>query len=157
MFASIVVVSVLGTLVAYLMVSPRVYYAMAKDGLFFKSFGELHPRFGTPHRASVVQIALACILILLGTFEQIISYFFFVVVFFIALTAAGIFRIHKKEFSGYKTYLYPLTPIFFLAITAIVLLMLAMDKPLPSFLGVAVVLLGLPVYYLILGKKQNTN
>ncbi len=156
-FASIVVVSVLGSLVAYLMVSPRVYYAMAKDGLFFKSFGELHPRFGTPHRATIIQIVLACVLISSGTFNEIISYFFFVVVFFIALTVAGLFKIHKKEFSGYKTFLYPLTPIFFLAVTAIVLLMIAMDNPLRSFLGVAVVLLGLPVYYLILSKKQDTN
>ncbi len=156
-FASIVVISVLATLVAYLMVSPRVYFAMAKDGLFFKSFGELHPRFGTPHRATIIQIILAGVLILSGTFEQIISYFFFVVVFFIALTVAGIFKIHKSEFSGYKTFLYPLTPIFFLAITAIVLLMIAMKNPFQSFLGVAVVLLGLPVYYFILGKNTRIN
>jgi APA family basic amino acid/polyamine antiporter len=154
-FAAIVVVSVLGTLVAYLMVSPRVYYAMAKDGLFFKQFGELHPRFQTPHRATIIQIILACVLILSGSFEQIISYFFFVVVVFIALTVAGIFKIHKREFSGYKTFLYPLTPVFFLAVTALVLLMIAMRNPFQSFLGVAVVLLGLPVYYLILGSKRN--
>ena len=155
-FASIVVVSVLGTLIAYLMVSPRVYYAMAKDGLFFRSFGELHPRFGTPHRATIVQIILASVLILSGTFEQIISYFFFVVVFFIALTVAGLFKIHKTEFSGYKTFLYPLTPIFFLLITAIVLLMIAMKNPFQSFLGVAVVLLGIPVYHFVL-RRRNTQ
>jgi len=156
-FAAIVVVSVLGTLLAYLMVSPRVYYAMAKDGLFFRSFGELHPRFGTPHRATLIQILLAGILILSGSFEQIISYFFFVVVFFIALTVAGVFKIHGRAFEGYKTFLYPLTPIFFLAITALVLLMIAMKNPFQSFLGVAVVLLGLPVYHFVLRNKQNTN
>ncbi|HEY0460658.1 MAG TPA: amino acid permease [Pyrinomonadaceae bacterium] len=156
-FALIVVVSVLGTLIAYLMVSPRVYYAMAKDGLFFRAFGELHPRFGTPHRATLIQMILACALILSGTFEQIISYFFFVVVFFIALTVAGIFKIHKNDFAGYKTILYPWTPVFFLVVTAVVLLLIAMRNPLQSFLGAAVVLLGLPVYYLILGKKRTTD
>ena len=153
-FASIVVISVFGSLVAYLMVSPRVYYAMAKDGLFFKRFSELHPRFGTPHRATIIQIVLACILILSGTFEQIISYFFFVVVFFIALTVTGLFKIHKTEFSGYKTILYPFTPIFFLLITAIVLLLIAMKNPFQSFLGVAVVLLGFPVYHFVLRQKN---
>jgi APA family basic amino acid/polyamine antiporter len=153
-FSAIVIVSVLATLVAYLMISPRVYYAMAKDGLFFKSFGELHPRFETPHRATIIQIILACILILSGTFEQILSYFFFVVVFFIALTVAGLFRIHKKEFSGYKTFLYPLTPIFFLLVTAVVLMMIAMKNPKESFLGVAVVLLGLPVYHFVLRRNS---
>jgi APA family basic amino acid/polyamine antiporter len=87
-------------------------------------------------------------LILSGSFEQIISYFFFVVVFFIALTVAGVFRIHKAPFSGYKTLLYPLTPIFFLLVTSVVLLMIAMKNPLQSFSGSFVVLLGLPVYYL---------
>jgi APA family basic amino acid/polyamine antiporter len=152
-FAAVVLVSVSGTLIAYLMASPRVYYAMAKDGLFFKSFGELHARFGTPHRATIVQVGLACVLILSGTFEQIISYFFFVVVFFIALTVAGLFKIHKREFGGYKTSLYPLTPVFFLATTSIVLLMIAMRNPFQSFLGTAVVLLGIPVYHFFFRKN----
>jgi basic amino acid/polyamine antiporter, APA family len=155
-FASIVVISVLGTLVAYLMVSPRVYYAMARDGLFFKSFGQLHPKFNTPHRATLIQVFLAAILILSGTFEQIISYFFFVVVLFIALTVGGLFKIHEREFTGYKTTLYPLTPIFFLLITSIVLLMIAMRNPFQSFLGVAVVLLGIPVYYLVFSKNMKS-
>ncbi len=154
-FASIVVVSILGTLVAYLMASPRVYYAMAQDGLFFKSFGELHPRFGTPHLATLVQIGLACILILSGTFEQIISYFFFVVVFFIGLTVAGLFRIRGQEFNGYKTFLYPLTPIFFLVVTAIVLALIAMNNPFQSFLGAIVVLLGWPVYAVFFRDKKR--
>ncbi|HEY8561445.1 MAG TPA: amino acid permease [Pyrinomonadaceae bacterium] len=156
-FAAIVIVSVLATLLAYLMFAPRVYYAMAKDGLFFRAFGELHPRFETPHRATIIQMVFAAMLILSGTFEQIISYFFFIVVFFIALTVAGIFRIHEREFSGYKTFLYPLTPVFFLLITGFVLLLIALKDPLRSFLGAAVVLSGLPVYYLILGGKQNIN
>lgn len=157
-FAAIVIISVLGTLVAYLMASPRVYYAMARDGLFFKSFGEPHPRFDTPHRAISVQIGLASLLILSGTFEQIVSYFFFVVVLFIALTVAGLFKIHKTEFSGYKTALYPFPPIFFLAITAIVLLLIALRNPFQSFLGVAVVSLGIPVYYLIFkGEKGKSE
>lgn len=148
-FSIIVIISVLGTLVAYLMAAPRVYFAMAKDGLFFESFGEPHKKFNTPHRAILIQLFLASILILTGTFESIISYFFFVVVLFIALTVIGLFKIHKREFDGYKTFLFPLTPIFFLFITTIVLLMIAMRNPFQSFLGVIVVLCGIPVYHLL--------
>ena len=155
-FAVIVIVSVLGTLVAYLLVSPRVYYAMARDDLFFKSFGETHPRFATPHRATLIQIFLASILILVGNFEQILAYFFFVVLF-IALVVAGIFKIHKREFAGYKTILYPFTPLFFLTVTAVVLLMIAMRNPLQSFLGAAVVLLGIPVYYLVFKTNPKSE
>jgi APA family basic amino acid/polyamine antiporter len=155
-FAAIVIISVLGTLVAYLMVSPRVYYAMARDELFFKSFGEPHPRFGTPHRATLVQIFLACVLVLSGSFEQIVSYFFFVVVLFIALVVAGLFKIRKRASAGgYKTILFPFTPLFFLSITALVLLMIAMRNPFQSFLGAAVVLLGIPVYYLVFSKNKK--
>lgn len=153
-FASIVVISVIGTLAAYLMASPRVYYAMANDGLFFKTFGELHPRYNTPHRATLIQIFLACVLILSGTFNQIIGYFFFVVVLFIALTVGGLFKIHKTEFAGYKTAWYPLTPIFFLLVTSVVLLMIAMQNPLQTFLGILVVLLGIPVYYFVFRAKR---
>lgn len=156
-FAAIVIVSVLGTLVAYLMVSPRVYYAMAKDELFFKSFGEPHPRFNTPHRATIIQIVLASLLILAGNFEQILSYFFFVVVLFIALVVAGIFKIHRKEFDGYKTILYPVAPLFFLGVTALVLLLIAMRNPVQSFAGAAVVLLGVPVYYLFFKSNPKSE
>lgn len=156
-FAAVVIVSVLGTLVAYLMVSPRVYYAMARDEVFFRSFGEVHPRFGTPHRATLIQIALAAILVLSGGFDEIISYFFFVVVAFIALVVAGLFKVHGKEFDGYKTVLYPLTPVFFLVVTAFVLLMIAMRNPTRAALGVAVVLVGIPVYYLLFNKRNGVD
>ncbi|MEP6924734.1 MAG: amino acid permease [Pyrinomonadaceae bacterium] len=153
--ALIVIVSVLGTLVAYLMVSPRVYYAMAQDGLFFNSIAQLHPRLNTPHRATLVQVLLASILILLGTFEQILSYFFFIVVLFIGLTVAGLFKIRKQTFDGYRTPLFPLPPLVFLGLTAIVLILIAMRNPFQTILGTAVVLLGLPVYYLFFARKGN--
>jgi APA family basic amino acid/polyamine antiporter len=152
-FSIIVVVSVLGTLVAYLMVSPRVYYAMAKDKLFFEKIAELHPKFNTPHRATLIQILLASILILLGNFEQILSYFFFIVVLFIGLTVAGLFKIRKQEFSGYKTPFFPFTPIVFLTLTAIVLFLIGMKNPLQTIFGIGVVLLGIPVYYLFFKEK----
>jgi basic amino acid/polyamine antiporter, APA family len=142
-------------LVAYLMAAPRVYYAMARDGLFFKSFGEPHKKFNTPHRAILIQIFLAFLLILTGTFESIISYFFFVVVFFIALTIVGLFKIRKRKFEGYKTILFPFTPLFFLLITTLVLIMIAMRNPFQSFLGVAVVLLGIPVYHQFFNKNHK--
>jgi basic amino acid/polyamine antiporter, APA family len=152
-FSIIVIISVLGTLVAYLMVSPRVYYAMAKDKLFFAKIAELHPKFNTPHRATLIQILFASILILLGNFEQILSYFFFIVVLFIGLTVAGLFRIRKQEFLGYKTPLFPITPIIFLTLTAIILFLIGMRNPLQTILGIGVVLLGIPVYYLFFKEK----
>ena len=154
-FSLIVVVSVLGTLFAYFIASPRVYYAMARDGLFFRSFGELHPRFGTPHRATIVQIVIASLLVLSGTFNEIISYFFFVVIVFVTITVVGLFRIRKQEFGGYQTPLFPFTPMVFIGISTVVMFFVAMNNPFNAALGVAVVLLGIPIYYLAFRKNQR--
>ena len=83
--AAIVIVSVLGTLSAFMMVTPRLYVAMARDGLFPAAAAAIHPRFGTPSRAIAVQATLASLLVLLGTFQTIVAYFVFITVVFIGL------------------------------------------------------------------------
>ena len=154
-FSVVVVVSVVGTLFAYFIASPRVYYAMARDGLFFKSFGEVHPRFGTPHRATLIQMAIACILVLSGSFNEILSYFFFIVISFVVLTVIGLFRIRRIPFHGYSTPLFPATAIFFLAVAAVVLFFVGMQNPINTAIGSVVVLLGVPVYYLMFKGNDN--
>lgn len=144
----IVAVSVAGTLFAYIVASPRVYYAMAKDGLFFKSVGELHPRFGTPVRATFIQIGLASILILSGTFSEILGYFFFVVIFFTALAVFGLFRIRLRPSDGYKTPFYPLTPILYIVLAAVTMFFIAWGSPKETLIGVTVMVIGVLVYYL---------
>ena len=156
-FSSIVVISALGSLAAYIMAAPRVYYAMARDGLFIKQIAAIHPRFGTPARAIALQSVLASILVAVGSFDAIIAYFFFVTVVFIALTVAAIFVLRRRERGGdaktYRTPGYPLTPFFFLALISMMLFLLASNNPKQAFLGVFVVLLGLPVYHLLFRKK----
>lgn len=154
-FAGIVILSVLGTLFAYLTVSPRVYFAMARHGLFFRSVGEPHVRFGTPHRATMIQMVLASVLILTGTFDQILSYFFFIVICFIALTVGGTFILRKRPFTGYTTPFYPLTPIAFLVLSVIVLFLVGIRNPVQTLVGVGVVLLGIPVYHLVFRLKKG--
>src|SRR4029077_14681552 len=83
-FAGIVIVAVLGSMLALLMALPRVYYAMARDGVFLQAVAVVHPRFGTPARAIVLQAAFASLLVLLGTFTEILAYFVFVTVLFVA-------------------------------------------------------------------------
>jgi APA family basic amino acid/polyamine antiporter len=148
-FSLIVIVAVLGSLSALIMSAPRVYFAMARDGLFLPSAAVLHSRFGTPARAIGVQTLLASILVLLGSFDQIISYFIFVVVVFIALTVAALFILRRKETrtAPYLTPGYPVTPVVFLLLVALLLFLLGSNNPRQSFLGVAVVGLGIPVYY----------
>jgi|HubBroStandDraft_6_1064221.scaffolds.fasta_scaffold10580_3 APA family basic amino acid/polyamine antiporter len=148
-FAAIVAVCVLGSLAAFMMSAPRVYYAMARDGVFLKSVARVHPRFGTPARAIAIQGCIAAVLAALGTFEQIISYFFFVTVLFLGLTVAGLFVIRRKPQQTESIILtagYPFTPIAFLALIGIMLILLAARHPREAALGCAVVVAGWPVY-----------
>lgn len=148
-FSLIVVVAVLGSLAALIMSAPRVYFAMARDGLFLPAAAVLHPRFGTPTRAIGIQALLASILVMLGSFNEIISYFIFVVVVFLALTVAALFVLRRKGSKAgvYLTPGYPVTPVIFLLLVAVLLILLGSNSPKQSLLGVGVVALGVPVYY----------
>lgn len=158
-FSAIVAGSLVGSLAAYIMAAPRVYYAMARDRLFIKQIAAIHPRFGTPARAIALQATLASILVAVGTFDAIIAYFFFVTVVFIALTVAAIFVLRRQsgKTTTYRTPGYPLTPLFFLLIIGVLLFLLASNNPLQAFLGVGVVLLGVPVYHLLFREKVISN
>jgi APA family basic amino acid/polyamine antiporter len=147
-FAGVVVLSIFGSLVGLLMVAPRVYLAMARDGLFLSSVGRIDERTGSPVRATVVQTVLAIALVLTGTFGEIVSYFIFVSVLFVAVTAASVFVFRRRSGPAPAPVpLYPLTPIVFLVLSALLLVMLVAGSPVRALLGLAVVALGVPVYH----------
>ncbi len=143
--SGVVIVSVFGSMAGLVMTAPRVYFAMARDGLFPASVAVVDPRFGTPARAIVLQAVLAALLAALGGFSQIVAYFIFVTVVFIALTAAAVFAgdgSSRRRIPG-----YPVTPAIFLALISLLLILLATANPKQSLLGVMVVAFGIPVYF----------
>ncbi len=151
-FAGVVIVCVVGGLAAIVFSAPRVYYAMAKDGLFVPAVARLHPRFGTPINAILIQAAIASGLVLLGSFQQILSYFIFSAVVFLGLTVAGVFVVRARRLPAGNVVLtpgYPVTPVLFLALVFALLGLLLMHGAREPLLGVAVVLVGLPVYSLV--------
>ena len=158
-FSCVVIVAVLGSMAGIIMTAPRVYYALARDGLFFQSAAHIDTRFGTPARAIALQAALACLLVALGTFNQIVAYFIFIVVVFLALTVASIFVLRRKErpAPGYLTPFYPLTPLVFLILILLLLVLLGGNNPQQALMGVCVVALGLPVYYLLFSRRTRTE
>jgi basic amino acid/polyamine antiporter, APA family len=158
-FSAIVIISVLGSLAGLVMAAPRVYYAMARDRLFFPAVAQVHPRFATPARAIALQAALASMLVALGTFNEIVAYFIFVTVIFIALTVAAVFKLRRKR-DGQSEFVapgYPVTPVIFLALVAVLLVLLGASNPGRALLGVGVVLLGLPVYHLVFRKNPASK
>jgi len=161
-FSGVVIIAVFGALAGIIMSAPRVYFAMARDEVFLPAAASVHPRYGTPARAITLQALLASMLVIIGNFEQIISYFIFVVVIFLALTVASIFVLRRARpvAGGYVTPGYPVTPFIFLLLIVPLLLLLGVNQPAHSFLGVAVVALGLPFYYLVFRRgaaQQGRN
>jgi basic amino acid/polyamine antiporter, APA family len=146
-----VLISVIGGLAALMMASPRVYYAMALDGTFFKPFGNLHPRFGTPGNSIALQLACSLALLGLGAFDKIISYVIFTAVIFLGITAAAVFRLPAARTRRW----YPAAPVLFIVCCVAVASMILMRDPLQALLGCAVVALGYPLHRLIV--RQNAH
>lgn len=155
-FSLIVVIAVLGSITAVVMSAPRVYFAMARDGLFVPAVAVLHPRYETPARAIALQAVLASLLVIAGSFNEIVSYFIFIVLVFIALSVAALFKFRREDTRGvgYRTPGYPVTPLVFLVMIFLLLIMLAASNPKQAFLGVAVVALGYPVYRFLFRDKH---
>ncbi|MDO9341476.1 MAG: amino acid permease [Bacteroidales bacterium] len=156
--AAIIAVSTLGTIGIYTLSAPRIYYAMAEDGLFFKSIAKVHPVFKTPVNAIIVQSIWAIVLLLFwGTFEDLITYTVSVEWIFFTLAAAGIFIFRKKLKNverPYKTFGYPVTPLIFICINIWFVLNMMINKPLHMGIGIGFVLLGVPVYFFF--KRKNS-
>jgi APA family basic amino acid/polyamine antiporter len=158
-FSAVVVISVAGSLAAVLMAFPRVYYAMARDGLFFPSFAEFDPRRGTPARAIAFQATLAAALTLSGSFDQILSYFMVPTMAFLALAVAGVFVLRRRSKAGAEPGIaipgYPIAPLLFLVPVLIVIVVQTARDPLRTAIGLAVVGAGLPVSAIVLTSRHR--
>jgi APA family basic amino acid/polyamine antiporter len=135
-----VLLCVCGGIAAITMAAPRVCYAMAQSGAFFSVFGRLHPRFGTPANAVLLQTGLALAVLFLGAFDRVLSYIIFSAVIFLALAASTLFRLREPV----KEWWFPIAPIGFIVLSTLVALLILMHAPVPALIGVVIVLCGIP-------------
>jgi APA family basic amino acid/polyamine antiporter len=155
--AGIIAISTLGTIGIYTLSAPRIYYAMADDGLFFKKIADVHPKFRTPVNAIIAQSGWSIVLLLFwGTFQDLITYTVSVEWIFFTLAAAGIFIFRKKLKNAdrpYKTFGYPVTPLIFICINTWFVINIAISKPLHMGIGLGFLILGIPFYLFF--KRKN--
>jgi basic amino acid/polyamine antiporter, APA family len=156
-----VMLSTFGTLNATLLTAPRVFFAMADDGLFFRPVAKVHPRFGTPYVAILLATALGILFVLLRTFEQLADIFVTAIVPFYALAVASVFVLRRR--AGYappfRTPGYPVVPALFILATLFLLGNAILD---PSSRNgtlavLGIILVGIPVYYLTVGRRSGTR
>ncbi len=151
LMAVAIMISTFGCTNGLVLAGARVYYAMAKDGLFFSSVSRVHPRFHTPAISIIVQGVWAAFLTLTGSYNELLDYVIFAVVLFYILTIVGIFRLRRTRPQAprpYRAWGYPVIPLLYVGFASFVELALLTHKTLRSFAGLSIVALGIPVYYL---------
>jgi APA family basic amino acid/polyamine antiporter len=149
LIAAAIIVSMYSAAHSTVITVPRVYFAMARDGLFFRRLTEVHPRFGTPAVAIVTSCAWAIVLALSGTFEQLLTYVVFIGWIFYALGAAAVIALRIKRPDAVRPFrvpFYPLTPVLFVLAGAVIVINTVYTQPRDSAIGIAVVLAGAPAY-----------
>jgi APA family basic amino acid/polyamine antiporter len=155
--AVLIMVSTFGCNNGLILAGARVYNAMAKDGLFFKKAALLNKN-AVPEFALWIQCLVACLLCLSGKYGDLLDMISFVVVLFYALTIIGIFRLRKTMPNAerpYKAFGYPLLPAIYIMLAAIFCIFLIIMKPDYAGFGLAIVLAGIPLYYLVINQQKQ--
>jgi APA family basic amino acid/polyamine antiporter len=144
-----ILISMFSAANAVTLTAPRVYYAMARDGLFFQKLAEVHPKFGTPAFAVITGAIWAALLAASGTFEQLLTYVVFVGWSFYALAAASVFVYRKRQPNAVRPYRvpgYPWTPLLFILVIAAFVANTIYAQPSRAAVGLGIVLVGVPAY-----------
>ncbi|HEY3357256.1 MAG TPA: amino acid permease [Polyangia bacterium] len=154
----VVMISTFGCLNGMILTGPRLYYAMAKDGLFFEAAGQLGARSRVPVKGLVIQGIWSAVLTLTGTYSDLLDYVIFAAMLFYVLTIAGIFVLRKRAPDlerPYKAWGYPVVPAIYILAALIMMVVLLFYKPLYTWPGLGIVALGVPVYFVWLALRRR--
>jgi len=158
--AFIILFSIMGTANGHILTGPRVYYAMAKDGLFFRKMASVHPRYRTPHVSILVVGSWSILLSLSGTFEQLLRYVVFSHWIFMGLAVSAVFVMRKKRPDlprPYKALGYPVTPGLFVLAAIFVTVNALIGTFWNSFAGLLIIALGIPAYLYWNRKRSRAS
>lgn len=150
MMAALVMVSTFGAVNGIILVGPRVYYSMARDGLIFRWLGDVHPTFHTPYRALIAQGVVAGTLAATNTYGALFGRVIYTEWIFFAAMTYGLIRLRRRADyqPSYRVWAYPVVPVVFIVASAAVVATQIASTPIDSAIGLGLVLLGLPVYWL---------
>lgn len=157
--AIMIMISTFGCNNGLILAGARVYYTMAKDGLFFRQVGQLNQQ-GVPSKGLWVQCLWACILCLSGKYGDLLDYVVFVVLIFYILTIAGIFRLRATRPDmprPYKAFGYPFLPALYIVLATAMCIALLLYKPKFASFGLLIVLIGIPIYYIAVASRKGRS
>lgn len=151
-------VALVSAMSAFMLIGPRVYFAMARDGLFFPFAARIHARFETPSLSIVAQGVCAMIMAVTGTFGQLLTYIGFALGIFPWMTVLGVILLRRRQPAQprpYRVWAYPLLPCFYLGLMGWVMLASLANNPKPPLIAIATVAAGIPAYFLIARKSAG--
>jgi APA family basic amino acid/polyamine antiporter len=159
LFSILIAFALFSSLSAFIIIGPRVYYSMAKDGLFFKSAARIHKKFQVPSNSILLQCLIAVILVLSGTFEQVLTYMGFALGIFPVLTVMGIWKLRKNNPEALKIKGFPVPQIIYVAAGILILVLSFLERPLESSIALLTVFIGIPVYFIFKKtvRSQDTH
>jgi APA family basic amino acid/polyamine antiporter len=171
--SALIAFALLSSISALIILGPRVYYAMARDGYFFRSLGKVHPVSRVPSRAILLQCGLAAVLVASGTFEQILTYMGFCLGIFPILAVLGVFRLRRAgrgvgrgtaggplagpAAGAYRMPLYPIPPLVFALASCLILVLAYFERPVESSIALGTVGIGIPVFFLFRRRQRRAT
>lgn len=159
-FSIMIIFGILGSLNSVILTAPRIYFAMARDRLFPRFVGRVHHRFRTPHQAVAVQAVVAGVMVLAGTFYQLLAYTVFFMLLTSVATVAGLFvlRLRRPDLERpFRVWGYPVTPLLFIVAYAWIGVRLFLYNPNNALIGILIVLSGVPFYFFWKHKDQRSK
>jgi len=157
LFSVLISFALFSSLSAFIILGPRVYYAMARDGYFFKFAAQVHTKFKVPVKAVLLQGAISIIMVLFGTFDQILTYMGFSLGIFPILAVLGVFKLRKSKKNVNRMPGYPLAPVIYVVIWVFMLTLAYFERPVESSIAVVTVLIGLPAFWLFERQNESTG
>jgi len=144
------------SLSAFIILGPRVYYSMAKDGYFFKFASDIHPHYRTPSKSIILQCVISSVIVLSGTLEQILTYMGFSLGIFPILAVIGVFKLRYLKKSTYKMPGFPVAPIIYILSGVSILFLGFLERPVESSIAILTVAAGIPAYFLFKYVIRNS-
>src|SRR6266496_657439 len=158
--AVLAILIILASLSAMTLAGPRIYYAMARDGLFFPAAARVHPKFGTPAVAIAAQTVWSCVLVVSGTFEQLLTYTGFAIVLFSAVAVCALFVLRWRAPEAHRPFRawgYPVAPAIFALASFAIVVNAILESPGPSAIGLLVMAGGVPLYWLMQRRARRSG
>jgi APA family basic amino acid/polyamine antiporter len=153
LFSILIAFALFSSLSAFIIIGPRVYYSMAKDGLFFRSVAKIHERFKVPSNSILLQCLIAVILALSGTFEQVLTYMGFALGIFPIFTVMSVWKLRRNNPGALRLRGFPLTQAIYIMTGIFILFLAFLERPAESSIAIATVAIGVPAYYIF--KRQR--